>query len=189
MKYLVAFVALLFLLVSCSAVPPGTITTCEDAPRRVRVRFAPDPAFTPAERVQLQKAIDAWAAFSDNRVDFSLAPFELALDDSWPHIYRTESWMRVVKAKEVELKTELAGWTTRDPHVYLVVDWVAPEQLWILAAHELGHVAGLAWPHCEGTRKECIHSFDPQSLMAPAFSGQPFNDADRDFCRASCVCP
>ncbi len=188
MKYLLALVALLVVLLSCSSVPPGTIKTCDDGPRRVRVRFAPDPAFTLAERAQLQRAVDEWFAFSDGRVDFSLAPYALELDDSSPHIYRTESWMRVVRAKERELKTQLAGWATNDPHVFLVIDWVAPDQLWILAAHELGHVAGLQWPNCDGTRKECIHSPDPRALMAPAFSGQPFGASDLDLCRASCVC-
>ncbi len=191
MKHLLAlFVLLVVFFPGCTVPEPDENGVCREL-RRVRVHFSADPSFTPEERAQLQRATDEWFVFSDARVDFSLS-FDLDLDDDHTHIHRTESWMKIVKTQEAKAEQpgyQLAGWEKSNGTVFLVIDRVAPEDLWILAAHELGHVVGLAWPDCDGPRITCVHSPDPSALMASVFSAQPFGESDLALCRASCVCP
>jgi pimeloyl-ACP methyl ester carboxylesterase len=179
---------------ACGTEPPGTRQSCEDEPGRVRVTFAVDRSFTDAERLELQRATDDWFIFSDARVSYSLS-YDLQLDEDESHIYRVESWMQVVKDRDAaSTKKEgkpfyVLGWSD-GTHVFLVMDRLRPDMIRIAALHEFGHVAGLEWPNCSGTRSECVHSPDPAAVMAPALANRTgFTASDLQFCRASCLCP
>ncbi len=161
----------------------------------MRTRFSVDGAFTAPERLALQEAVDDLRAFSGGHIDFSLS-YDFDNDDGNPHIYRLESWMRIVRERDAEATADRGevfihgGWTSGDI-VHLVADRVPLENLKSLATHELGHAAGFSWPHCQDVRSSCHHSPDPKALMFPSgpFAGNSLGPADLDFCRASCLCP
>ncbi len=196
MKHPRWLVLLLALIVSCIAEKPGTRTACDGNTQRVRTRFAVDNGFSPNERAALQRATDNWFVFSESHVDVSLS-YALDTDEDHPHIYRVQSWMQVVKDQDKKATVDPAkpfihlGWESAGT-IFLVIDRIRPEHLAIIATHELGHAAGLAWPDCleRLPQTDCHHSPDPTALMAPEFNGQQgFNDADKQFCRVSCLCP
>lgn len=190
--------AVALLAVSCSSdfVPPPHVDACKTLRQEQKV-FHADQAFTPEERDSLALAANDWYAFSDGQVDYRVM-FDLdTLRTLEPMILRAESWMDEVRAYESLLKNEdyepyhVAGYKQSNPlRITLVMDRVGgvPSDLRYLAAHEMGHVAGLKWPDCYDTSLVCKHSPDPSALMAPVFSAAPFNDADKALCRASCLC-
>lgn len=196
MKHLGSLVLLLLILLSsCIAETPGTQTTCDSGHiKQVNMRFAVDDGFSPTERTALQEAVDSWRTFSSGHVDFTLS-YDLDLNNGDPHIWRVESWEKIVKDADANASSPgkpfvLDGWETGTYNIFLVVDRMGPgDHLSYLATHELGHAAGLSWPYCFADKSDCHHSPDPNALMASAFANQPFGASDLQFCRASCLCP
>jgi hypothetical protein len=181
-------------LVSCISETPGTRTTCPTGSlRTVRQQLAVDNAFSPPERADIQQAVDDWFAFSEGHIGFTLT-YNIDPKVDQGHIFRVESWMKVVLDEEAEMAKKhgvpefhLAGWED-DGDIYLIVDRAGP-LLKHLATHELGHEAGLKWPNCQKPSWECVHSPDPKALTAATLSDTVLGEADKEFCRASCLCP
>jgi hypothetical protein len=148
-----------------------------------------DRAFTTDERTDIEQAARDWYDLSDGHVEFIVVWDLDSLRKREPMILRVESWMPEVQAEEREQGVaKLAGYTRSDPdRIALVVDR-ANGGLRYLAAHEMGHEAELEWDDCHNTNRVCHHSPDPDALMAAEFSNKPFNESDRTFCRASCLC-
>jgi hypothetical protein len=169
-------------------VPPAT---CHSTFRQL---FAAPDFTDPAEQAALTQAVDDWRAFSGGQID-------MAVVFSGPGratIHRLKGDDPIVTAQEAKHKEAspdagpfyLDGWES-DGDVYLVAERVVLAQLHTLAAHELGHAAGMRWPLCfNNVDQACVHSPDPTAVMAATFSGAPaFNPSDLALCRASCLCP
>ena len=148
------------------------------------------------DRDQLTAAGKAWGDLSKGQISFTIT-----FDPTTPgafHIHRYFSTDQVVKDYEASQKSEgpdfhVAGWHASNDDVNLVVDRVGgPPWLQVLATHELGHAAHLAWPLCFQSHTDCIHSPDPHAIMAPILPGPGIVDltpSDLALCRASCLCP
>lgn len=164
-------------------VPPAT---CTESYRRT---FDASEWTEAAERDQLTKAASEWYALSGGQISITIS-FEPA---SGKPLHRVHASDDVVKNEESKQETQpyvVFGWETNDEEVFLVVDAVPTEELHTLAAHELGHAAGLAWPYCLAGREKCHHSPDPRAVMAPQFNGgHALTPSDLALCRASCLCP
>jgi hypothetical protein len=171
-----------FVLLSCMQpnVPPGTHTRCEDEPQRADLLFSA-PNWDTEDIGKLRQAAQDWSEFSHGRINIRITRQD---DPSLPHIHRMLSWMPKVRDKG----DRRLGWFSGS-QIYLIVDRIAPEQLTGLATHEMGHAAGLEWPLCDEDVHDCVHSPDPDAIMAPEFYGQPLGPSDLTFCRASCLCP
>ncbi len=181
----------LFVWFACASEVPGTRAECIGKPERVHVTLTVEPSFPNSERVELQASADAWRELSGGQVTFTLTDD----DDADGTIHRVISAMQIVKDRDADSSRDMgvpfyaAGWTSSGS-VWLVLDRFKPEQLRYIFAHELGHRAGLEWPHCYEARSSCVHSPDPKALMSPFFNVQQgFNSSDLAFCRASCLCP
>ena len=191
------FVLFALAALACVPPPPRPLECRRDA----RQQFHVDTEFTPAERAALAFAAADWREFSGGRV---VPSFEYDLDFARtstivfyamrPIIIRAQSWMRVVTETDLAFsaragrKITVYAWTEMSPlRIYLVVDRIP--DLRRIAAHELGHAAGLEWPSCAPGR-DCDHVEDRNSIMAPAYGGaQRFTEHDLELCRASCLCP
>lgn len=196
---LVTIVALASIVLSCVGNVPAPIACFEDVPpstcdeiKTVHKDFHGDPAFTDAERRAIVQGMSEWSDFSQGHVAFTVA-FDYAGQDG-PRIRKVAADDQRTKAFEAAQEDQpftVNAWTTADDEVNLVVERVPFEQLHTLAAHELGHAAGLRWPWCfSKPHQECIHSPDPKAVMARTFSGAPaFTPSDLLFCRESCLCP
>jgi hypothetical protein len=163
--------------------------------RSVHYTFHVDPKFLFEERAAILEASYEWFVFSQGRVQFDiLFDYGPEFIDSAKMI-RLESWMPEVKTQEsyesekYSEPVSLAGWADHVNHIYIVIDKTDKNHLFAVMAHELGHVAGLRWPGCDSSREECIHSSDPESVMALITIASKFNSEDLRLCRVSCVCP
>jgi hypothetical protein len=202
-KFVFSLLVLAMVLLSCAAANPLPGTPECDTHRSFII-FKVDPAFTSEERAQLVAATDDWRQWSNGRINHVLE-FEPASESS-PRIRRLLSTSDEVREYEETQKARykvdnftVLGWQPDPPPVVnLVVDRVSVSELRNLAAHELGHAAGLEWPFCANEprapmlgktdEKDCKHVADTHSLMSQAFANVPLQPADLEFCRASCLC-
>jgi hypothetical protein len=159
--------------------------------------FRGDPSFSAEERVDIMRATDDWMRFSSGRINH-IVSFE-SLGAAWePRIIRVESTSPLVLSQEAEqaakrgVKTfTVLGWQSDSPmRVYVVADRARPPVLRKVAAHELGHAAGLQWPDCDKSKRDCPHSPVPGAIMFSSIEADSaFGAADLELCRASCLCP
>lgn len=197
LAFVVALAAALFVVGGCTlpaADQPYGYAQVSDVPaatcsRSYAVTMNASEFTDPTEQAQLTQAADEWRAFSGGRVDITIS-FDPQTSAS--HMIHRDAPTDAVITSE-EAKSDLTfvfGFATSGPTVYLVPSEVPPLSLHTLAAHELGHVAGLAWPLCLESPSKCVHSPDPAAVMFASFSNAPkFTPSDLALCRASCLCP
>jgi hypothetical protein len=201
-KQLAAVLILAVALIAACAPSPARPSACTKTVRRI---MHADTAFTPAERTEIVAAADDWLGFSGGRVHQTIAfdvdwssTTSVASHGQEAMMMRALDWMPMVDAldqrttawRKAGKKIRVYGWTEQAPvRIFLVVDRF--ENLREVATHELGHAAGLLWPDCNPLEVDCDHARSKDSIMSPAIlkSVHAFNEADLDFCRASCLCP
>jgi len=196
---LAAFV--LFLLAACTPAhaPPAQ---CE---KRVRQIFHADTDFTVNERAALVAGADDLLGFTAGQVHQTLffdldfgSTSSVVAQSRAPMLVRTQSWTLPTQAVDARMSkrhgrpVHVWAWTMPEPvvRVFMVVDRIPAESFRYIAAHELAHAAGFAFPGCDPALEDCDHVSDPGSIMAPAYRGaRSFSQHDLALCRASCLCP
>lgn len=156
---------------------------------RVGTVIHADPSFRDEERAQARLATDEWFAFSSGFVDYRILFDQDPGRTFAPALVRMISSDPEVRAHDAAQRAKVIGW--QDPtqaRIVLVVDRFPVQDLHLVLAHEMGHLAGLYWPYCEGPYSVCGHASDATSLMSPS-GNYGFGEGDRAFCIASCLCP
>jgi hypothetical protein len=203
MKYLLAFLLVSFVIGAACTLPvaPYGYASYQDVPPATchsdfAATYEASEFQDPGERSQLMAAGTAWGDLSKGQVAFTIT-----FDPDAPgahHIHRVLAADKVVtdyEATQGHLQGDghIAGWHADSEDIYLVVDRVPAglNGLQALAEHELGHGAHLAWPLCVLSHSECIHSPDPNAVMAPVLLPNvvTLTPSDLALCRASCLCP
>lgn len=208
MRALVLFLVALVALVTASCALPagdspyGYVSVDQVPPATCRTTYRQTfdaTAFTdPAEQAAIMKAGQMWRDLSGGQIDmhfaFTMADGAGAAGGVILRMQSTDPETLAYNASQIAKNHYPAtwhvdGWTTGQT-VHLVINEVAIGDLPSLAAHELGHAAGLRWPFCIEGQVDCVHSPDPHAIMGAAFTGAPvMTPSDLAFCRASCLCP
>ena len=153
------------------------------------IGFAGDPSFTPPERAAIEQAMADWHDLSGGLVTFSVEWTDLPVFGT--KIIRSEVKDPWVQDLVQRRHTKIAGVEEATPSG--IVIHIVPEEvrngLWEVAAHELGHAAGLRMPHCDSKIQDCEHLPEGKTVMAPTLNGSTrFTVYDYWLCQESCLC-